>query len=897
MSKKMLVNATQPEENRVAIVEDGILTELDIEVVGREQTRGNIYKATVVRVESGLQAAFVDYGGLRLGFLQMGEIHPDLFKAADPNEERKGRLRINDVLRRGQEILVQVVKGERGNKGAALTTYLSLAGRYMVLMPESDSTGVSRKIEEDSVRKKLKATMNSLDLPKNMGYIVRTAGVDQSKEELKRDFDYLVRVYENILALAKKAKAPALIYKESNLVIRSIRDYFTPDIDEVLVDDPKVAQEAKDFLQQVMPECVKLVKLHQEKRPIFSRYQIEEQIEIISRNKVLLPSGGSIVIDRTEALVAIDVNSGKMAGEQGVEATAYKTNMEAAVEVGRQLRLRDLGGLIVIDFIDMRERKNNRDVEKAIKEAMKSDKAKVSFGKISSFGLLEMSRQRIKDALAEGTFLVCPHCEGSGRLKSPEAQAVAALRKIQGGLAKGHIARIEVDIPLDAANYLLNAMRDELHELELRNQLEIVVRGRADMIASQLEIVCIRREKEDELYLQPVTASNDEEQSPRPAVEKSEPAPPAVPQEAQPEGDARKKRGRSKKSIPETLAVDPTADQVEVHHPATTAEILAPLLPSTPSAEDLRIFGSLLDESDDEADDETPVGEGDGTKKKRKRRRKKKKPSVSGEAIFGEAVATETKTAETAGDESGDTDEVEVEGDEESAAVAEGGEETIAAKKKKRRRKRKKKSSVSGETLISDQSETIETETEVEAEVDSEPEAEAKKKRKRRRKKRNLTAPGEVNIAASDETIPAPPPTVVVSVETVAASSPAPAEQEAEKKGARRPRQAKTPAEISAELPLTLVVEVPEKPKRATAKKSAKEQTPNGEISAVASEPVTAKAKTPRTAKAKTVKETAVAEAVEHSAPKKARAPRKKKIDVQDAPASGEPSHISEKGE
>jgi len=817
MSKKMLVNATQPEENRVAIVEDGILTELDIEVVGREQTRGNIYKATVVRVESGLQAAFVDYGGLRLGFLQTGEIHPDLFKAADPNEERKGRLRINDVLRRGQEILVQVVKGERGNKGAALTTYLSLAGRYMVLMPESDSTGVSRKIEEDSVRKKLKATMNSLDLPKNMGYIVRTAGVDQSKEELKRDFDYLVRVYENILALAKKVKAPALIYKESNLVIRSIRDYFTPDIDEVLVDDPKVAQEAKDFLQQVMPECVKLVKLHQEKRPIFSRYQIEEQIEIISRNKVLLPSGGSIVIDRTEALVAIDVNSGKMAGEQGVEATAYKTNLEAATEIGRQLRLRDLGGLIVIDFIDMRERKNNRDVEKAIKESMKTDKAKVSFCKISSFGLLEMSRQRIKDALAEGTFLVCPHCEGNGRLKSPEAQAVAALRKIQGGLAKGHIARIEVDIPLDAANYLLNAMRDELFELEQRNQLEIVVRGRADMIASQIEIVCIRREKEDELYLQPVTASNDEEQAPRPAVEKSEPLLPTVPEEAQPEGGAKKKRSRSKKSIPETLAVEPTAEQVEVHHQATTAEVLSPLLPSTPSAEDLRLFGSLLDESDDEADDETLVVEGDGTKKKRKRRRKKKKPPVSGEAIFEEAIVTESKMAETDGEESGDIDETEVEGDKESAAVAEGGDEANAAKKKKRRRKRKKKSGVAVETSDGEESPTDEISMTEEAEsIDAAESVEAtetevaKKKRKRRRKKKSSSAetpPAEESAVTTLAT------ELIASLQAeVVAEAPTP-------KAPRKRRQPKAAGETAAPVvaevpPAPIAEEAPAKPKR-----------------------------------------------------------------------------------
>jgi ribonuclease E len=799
MSKKMLVNATQPEENRVAIVEDGLLTELDIEVVGREQTRGNIYKATVVRVESGLQAAFVDYGGLRLGFLQMGEIHPDLFKAADPNAERKGRLRINDVLRRGQEILVQVVKGERGNKGAALTTFLSLAGRYMVLMPESDSTGVSRKIEEDSVRKKLKATMNSLDLPQNMGYIVRTAGVDQTKEELKRDFDYLVRVYENILALAKKAKAPALIYKESNLVIRSIRDYFTPDIDEVLVDDPKVAQEAKDFLQQVMPECVKLVKLHQEKRPIFSRYQIEEQIEIISRNKVLLPSGGSIVIDRTEALVAIDVNSGKMAGEQGVEATAYKTNMEAAVEIGRQLRLRDLGGLVVIDFIDMRERKNNRDVEKAIKEAMKSDKAKVSFGKISSFGLLEMSRQRIKDALAEGTFLVCPHCEGSGRLKSPEAQAVAALRKIQGGIAKGHIARIEVDIPLDAANYLLNAMRDELHELELRNQLEIMVRGRADMIASQIEIVCIRREKEDELYLQPVTASNDEEQTPRPVVEKT-PVPAATVEEAVAPVEAVKpKRGRKKK-------IEPEAEVEAIATEAVPAAIVAAPAAPAPTAEEIRLFGSLLAESDEE---ETPEGgTEEGGRKKRKRRRKKKK------AVTAEPVAGETPEGETGSDESAEEEGEEV------ATPAADGEEGTQLKKKKRRRKRKKKGaavSEEGNTPLpaAFAAEFLDAAVEeipatlVGAETDPEEEtaggSAAKKKRKRRRKKK---------AGSSEPPAPSGPEVAILASELIASlqteSVPEPAA-----KAMRRARQPKSAAPVVAEVtPAPAPEEAVAKPRR-----------------------------------------------------------------------------------
>jgi ribonuclease E len=864
MSKKMLVNATQPEENRVAIVEDGILTELDIEVVGREQTRGNIYKATVVRVESGLQAAFVDYGGLRLGFLQMGEIHPDLFKAADPNEERKGRLRINDVLRRGQEILVQVVKGERGNKGAALTTYLSLAGRYMVLMPESDSTGVSRKIEEDSVRKKLKATMNSLDLPKNMGYIVRTAGVDQSKEELKRDFDYLVRVYENILALAKKAKAPALIYKESNLVIRSIRDYFTPDIDEVLVDDPKVAQEAKDFLQQVMPECVKLVKLHQEKRPIFSRYQIEEQIEIISRNKVLLPSGGSIVIDRTEALVAIDVNSGKMAGEHGVEATAYKTNLEAAVEIGRQLRLRDLGGLVVIDFIDMRERKNNRDVEKAIKESMKSDKAKVSFGKISSFGLLEMSRQRIKDALAEGTFLVCPHCEGSGRLKSPEAQAVAALRKIQGGIAKGHIARIEVDIPLDAANYLLNAMRDELFELEQRNQLEIMVRGRAEMIASQIEIVCIRREKEDELYLQPVTASNDEEQTPRPAVVPAEKSGEEVTAAAV-APEKKKRGGRGKKTVP--------AEEVV----AVVAEMTSEAPPTSPEPAESSVAAEPV-----ETFDAAEPSEAEGAKRKRKRRRKKKK----GESpLTGEALPLEEQEVSSDNEEEEEGDEAEM-----TAATSEGGSEAPA--KKKRRRKRKKKGAAVSEEI----SALLPVPTaEEEISAASEPseagsETEAKKKRKRRRKKRSPAAAGEEVVAESSEVTPAPAALEIVAPLLI----PAPAvEAETKSKPPRRPRQPKAPAEIAAEFPLTLMVEVPgeekPKPKRAPARKAAKTPALSVENPAVGSEPVPVKAKAPRAAKSKTVKEAVVTEASENAAPKKPRTPRKKKSnDSEDAPATGE---------
>lgn len=497
----MLINATHPEEHRVVIVEDGILEELDIEVTSKEQTRGNIYKAVVVRVETGLQAAFVDFGSERPGFLQIGEIHPS-FQKEGQNGESRGRPRINDLLRRGQELLVQVVKEERGSKGAALTTYLSLPGRYMVLMPESDTKGVSRKIEQESQRKKLKETMASLELPENIGYIVRTAGIGQKKTELKRDVDYLMRVYEKILDLSKKVKAPVLVYKESNLVIRSIRDYFSADIDEVLVDDPGAAQEAKDFFEEVMPEYGNLVKLHQERRPIFARYQIEEQIESISRNKVALPSGGSIVIDSTEALVAVDVNSGKMASEQGVEATAFKSNMEAAGEIARHLRLRDLGGLIVIDFIDMRDRKHIRDVEKRLKDALKVDKARVTVGRISQFGLLEMSRQRIKSVLAAASYLPCPHCEGTGRIKSAETQALDFLRRVYTGMAKGHVGHVEAEIPLEVASYILNLKRGELMELERHYSAVITIKGRPEFIAGQMEITFHKREKEHQITTQ-----------------------------------------------------------------------------------------------------------------------------------------------------------------------------------------------------------------------------------------------------------------------------------------------------------------------------------------------------------------------------------------------------------
>ena len=506
MSKKMLINASHPEENRVAIVVDGILSELDIEIAGQEQSKGNIYKAVVVRVETGLQAAFVDYGAEKLGFLQIGEVHTKLYS---PKDETKGRPRIADILQRGQEILVQIVKEERGNKGAALTTFLSIPGRYMVLMPDSTTKGVSRKISVDSERRNLKKTMAELNLPERMGYIVRTAGIGKDKEELKRDFDYLVRLFEGIVARKDEIKAPAQLYQESNLAIRSIRDYFSTEMDEVLIDDHKVFQDTKDFFSLVMPELKHLVKRHRERRPIFSRYQIEEQIDGLAKNQAPLPSGGSIVIDQTEALVAIDVNSGKMSGESGIEATAYKTNLEAATEVGRQLRLRDLGGLIVIDFIDMRDRKNIREIEQTMRKALKDDKAKVSVGRISQFGLLEMSRQRLKPVLSVGAYLECPHCKGIGRIKSIEAQAVAFLRQAHTAAAKGQISHIEANVPLDVANYLLNQKRATISELERQLKLKISLFGRIDLLPGDIELELHKREAETETTRQIMPVSHD----------------------------------------------------------------------------------------------------------------------------------------------------------------------------------------------------------------------------------------------------------------------------------------------------------------------------------------------------------------------------------------------------
>jgi len=497
MAKKMLINVMHPEEARVAIISDGSLVELDVETAGREQTRGNVYKGVVVRVEPGLQAAFVDIGQKKLGFLQMGEIQPDYWQWRDdiPEEQRNRRPRIQEILRRGQELIVQVEKGERDNKGAALTTYLSLPGRYMVIMPASDSAGVSRKVENEAERKKLKEIVAEIGIPEGLGYIIRTEAVGKRKSELAKDLQYLMNLYESIKEKAAISSAPALIYQESDLVIRTIRDYFTADIEEVLVDSKEVYKQARDFFKEIMPKYETRVKLHQEKRPIFSKYQLEEQIDLIYEKKVPLKSGGSIVIEPTEALVSIDVNSGKSTGERGVEDTAFKTNMEAAEEAARQLRLRDLGGLIVLDFIDMRDRKHQTEVEKALKNALKEDKARVSVGKISQFGMLEMSRQRIKQTINEANYLECPHCGGHGKVKSTEAMALSFLRKAHTVAARGNIAEVLGGLPLDVAYYLLNRKKRELVQIETDYGIEVTVKGKPSFMMNQIELELFKKEK------------------------------------------------------------------------------------------------------------------------------------------------------------------------------------------------------------------------------------------------------------------------------------------------------------------------------------------------------------------------------------------------------------------
>ena len=469
--KRMLINATQAEERRLAIVDGQKLLDYEIEIEGREQRKGNIYKAVVTRVEPSLEACFVDYGEDRHGFLPFKEISKQYFQQG----VAVNNARIQDAIREGQELLVQVEKEERGNKGAALTTFVSLAGRYVVLMPNNPrGGGVSRRIEGDD-RADLKEALDQLEYPNGMSIIARTAGIGRSAPELQWDLNYLLKLWNAIDGASKGGKGAYLIYQESSLVIRAIRDYFNHDIGDILIDTDDVYEQAQQFMAHVMPEHAARVKRYRDDAPLFSRFQIEHQIESAYARTVQLPSGGAIVIDHTEALVSVDVNSARAIKGGDIEETATRTNLEAADEVARQMRLRDLGGLIVIDFIDMEESRNRREVESRLRDALRQDRARVQFGTISKFGLMEMSRQRLRPALSEGASIPCPRCGGSGHIRDTESSALQILRIIQEESLKDNTASVLCQVPVDVASFLLNEKRTEIAKIELKQRINVLM--------------------------------------------------------------------------------------------------------------------------------------------------------------------------------------------------------------------------------------------------------------------------------------------------------------------------------------------------------------------------------------------------------------------------------------
>lgn len=492
MTSKILINAVDPEEVRLALVKDSHLEEFHIESASREILHSSVYKGVITRIEPSLQAVFVDFGAERHGFLQKQEIHSDYFQ--DPPAPGNNTS-IQHLVKRGQELVVQVTKDPFMKKGAMLTTFISLPGRCAVLMPGTTTRGISRKIEDEEERTRLKEIVDKLELPEGFGLIIRTAGMGSTKTTISKDVQYLKRLWDNISELARTAPAPSALYKDRNLAVRSVRDHFSPDIKEILIDDALVYQEVKNFVKIISPKQISIVKLHKSDKPIFTRFQLEDQIATLFNNRVTLKSGGSIVLERTEALVAIDVNSGKGTQKKNIEDTALMTNLEAAAEIARQLRIRDLGGLVVIDFIDMREQKHRNQVEKALRTAMKQDRARVKIGKISKFGLLEISRQRLRPSIDFGSMQTCDHCGGKGQVPSVESLGLGVLRKLKLDAIKEDVRQVTVHLPGAVADYLLNRKRRELSELETRQSVVITVVSRTDMVPGQSEITCEKKSK------------------------------------------------------------------------------------------------------------------------------------------------------------------------------------------------------------------------------------------------------------------------------------------------------------------------------------------------------------------------------------------------------------------
>ncbi len=806
MSRKMLIDAGHPEETRVVVVDSQKVEEFDFESQARRQLRGNIYLARVTRVEPSLQAAFVEYGGNRHGFLSFNEIHPDYYQipyedrqkllaeaqreaekavkedddagdvaaeAADSSDDEapadapaepiddeedavvararrafQRRYKIQEVIKRRQILLVQVVKEERGNKGAALTTFLSLAGRYCVLMPNTArGGGISRKITSATDRKRLKKIAGELEVPDGMGLIVRTAGAKRTKSELKRDYEYLLRLWETIREDTLKSVAPCRIYEESNLVKRAVRDMYDKDIDEILIEGESAYREAKDFMRMLMPSHAKKVQHYKDATPVFIKQRVEDQLEQIYEPIVQLKSGGYIVINQTEALVAIDVNSGRSTRERNIEATALKTNLEAAEEACRQMRLRDLAGLIVIDFIDMEESKNNRSVEKKMRDSLKRDRARVQTSKISMFGLMEMSRQRRRASIIEGSTEICRTCDGRGLVRSVESSALHLLRRVEKEGLRGAVASMRVRVAPKVALYVLNEKREHLNAIEERCRMRVLVEADDTLVPPTYEIDHVETRSGDDAELEP---------APAPAVARErerEPEPDAKSDEDGGEGDGKKRRRRRRRRSRGERTDEARTDVSDDDDDA------APEVEAEPDAGDAREPASAVDGDDEE---ERP---------KRRRRRGRR----GGRGRRREATTGETANGETANGETDEPDAMRVV-DPESADpfVAEVPVEPAPAP-----------------------SETEATSDDVEIDKPEKP------KRTRRRRKPAATAaeaplsPADVETADSGDAVEKPKPRRKTAAKTTE-STPSVVDTEAEAEPADAPGEVAV-AEVAAE--------------------------------------------------------------------------------------------------
>ncbi|MBP7342603.1 MAG: Rne/Rng family ribonuclease [Smithellaceae bacterium] len=595
MKHIMLVNAVHKEQMRMATVDEkGKLIEFNIQMAVREPITGNIYKGKVLKVERGLQAAFVDYGGVKDGFLPLRDVSPIYLKEQE-NGSGSGR----PVLKSGQEIIVQVVREVIGNKGALLTSYTSLPGRYLVLLPNKLCGGISRKIESEEDRKKIKSLMEQIKVPEDMGFIVRTAGINRTKQEIQRDYQFLMRLWKDIKKKADSVSAPYFLYQETDFGVRSLRDYLTQEIEEILVDDVETFRKMRAYLKAVAPRHLRILKQYKEKVPIFDRFELEEQIREIYQERVELKSGGYIIINPTEAMITIDVNSGRGSNKRNIEETAFKTNLDACEEIARQLRLRDLGGLIVIDFIDMIDKKHVAEVEKAFKKALSMDRSRIQLSRISKFGLLELSRQKKQSTIQEISYITCPYCKGSGLRPSLEYASLGAFRTIESEAVKGIYSELKVSLPHEIAQYILNNKRAELFKLESSFGVALYIEGRSDMVWDKLEI-------QQSVKEQPVEVSAMQEVPLLQLAEETEPdAEPEVRPDAEipvagepPRKKSRRRpRHRKKKNPMGSIEIsmppdDLLGETLSFTQPPPLSRVQTPLIPVKP----MKIMKALPDE-------------------------------------------------------------------------------------------------------------------------------------------------------------------------------------------------------------------------------------------------------------------------------------------------------------